>query len=74
MEKNNTNSIILHKEGIFWSDYEKSAYLFIIHIKEFKTTKKRFNNINSDVVYLGFPANSLDNLLQIDENYEIIKN
>ena len=51
--------ITLHKEGLFWRAYEHSAYLFVKQIKEYNLTKKFYKNVNQEVVYLGFPQNSL---------------
>jgi len=52
-EAENTSSIILHKEGLFWRAYEKSAFLFIRHIKEYQITKKYYKNVKAEIVYLG---------------------
>ena len=71
LEKSNFNTIILQKEGIFYRAYEKSAYLFTLYIKEYQLTKKFYKNVNSEVVYLGFPTNSLDNILKIVSNHAI---
>ncbi len=64
IEQKNTNSIFLHKEGLFWRAYERSAYLFTLHIKVYQITKKFYKNVNSEVVYLGFHSNSLEQILE----------
>ena len=53
LERENT-SIILHKEGLFIRVYERSAYLFVNHIKAYNTTKKFYKNVNQEVAYLGY--------------------
>ncbi len=68
LENKNTNSIILHKEGLFWRAYEKSAFLFMLHIKEYKVIKKYYKNVKSEVTHLGFPHSSLPGILQIAEH------
>ncbi|MEA3452096.1 MAG: hypothetical protein U9Q83_09375 [Bacteroidota bacterium] len=73
LEKNNTNNIILHKEGIFWRAYEKSAYLFTLYIKEYQITKKFYKNVNTEVVYLGFPKIALEQILELAKDKEIQK-
>ncbi len=65
LEKSNFNTIILHKEGMFYRAYEKSAYLFTLYIKAYKVVKKFYKNVNTEVVYLGFPTNCLENILKI---------
>ena len=70
-EQANTNSIFLHKEGIFWRAYEKSAYLFSLYIKAYQITKKYYKNVGSEVVYLGFPDSSLNNILKITDKHTV---
>lgn len=57
--------IILHKEGLFIRVYERSAYLFVKHIKAYNLTKKFYKNVKQDVVYLGFPHNSISKIEDI---------
>ena len=64
LEQNNT-SVILHKEGLFWRVYEHSAYLFAKYIKEYNLTKKFYKNVKQEVVYLGFPQNSVSKIENI---------
>ncbi len=61
LEKENTN-IILHKEGLFIRVYERSAYLFVKHIKTYNLTKKFYKNVKQEVVYLGFPQSSFSKI------------
>jgi len=72
LEKDNTG-IILHKEGLFWRAYEISAYLFVKNIKQYSVKKKYYKNVNKEIVYLGFPQISLNNVLQIIESKNIEK-
>ncbi|MEA3316717.1 MAG: hypothetical protein U9R54_02045 [Bacteroidota bacterium] len=65
LEQKNDGTIILHKEGLFWKAYEKSAYLFVNFVKSYSVKKKYYKNINYELVYIGFPANSLDNIMQL---------
>ena len=64
LEQENTQ-IILHKEGMFWRAYEHSAFLFVKHIKEYSLTKKFYKNVKQEVVYLGFPKNSISKIENI---------
>ena len=73
LEKSNFNTIILHKEGMFYRAYEKSAHLFTLYIKEYKVVKKFYKNVNSEVVYLGFPINNLGIILKIANKHTVSK-
>ena len=80
LEQENSD-IILHKEGLFIRVYERSAYLFTKHIKEYNLTKKFYKNVKKEVVYLGFPQSSFskieaickENNLTVKEAYNQIK-
>jgi len=61
LEQKNTQ-IILHKEGLFIRVYERSAYLFVKHIKAYNLTKKFYKNVKQEVVYLGFPQSSFSKI------------
>lgn len=60
-EKQN-NEIILHREGIFYIAYEHSAWLFTVAIHNFKVKKQYIKCVAQDVVSIGFPMTSLENL------------
>ena len=61
LEQGNTQ-IILHKEGLFIRVYERSAYLFVKHIKAYSITKKFYKNVKQELVYLGFPQSSFSKI------------
>lgn len=54
-EQQNFDKIILHKEGLFWIAYERSAYRVFHDIKRFKPNKKYIKIVGAEVVSLGFP-------------------
>ena len=68
VENANAGSINLFKEGIFWRVYQKSAYLFTKHIKDLKAIKKFYKNVNSEVVYAGFPDTILPRIEMMAES------
>ncbi len=35
-EAKNTGSIIMHREGLFWRLYERSAVMFTLHLKQYR--------------------------------------
>jgi hypothetical protein len=61
-EKENRNRIYLYKEGSFWKAYERSAYLFVGHVREYQTKKRYIKNINMEVVSTGFPDSALSRI------------
>ena len=72
LEQKNTQ-IILHKEGLFIRVYERSAYLFVKHIKAYNLTKKFYKNVKQEVVYLGFPKGSFSKIEAICKEQGLIK-
>ena len=72
LEQENSD-IILHKEGLFIRVYERSAYLFVKHIKAYNLTKKFYKNVKKEVVYLGFPQSSFSKIEAIckEKNFKI---
>ncbi len=55
--------VFLHMEGMFWKAYEQSAMRFVKEIKAYKLLKKHIKAIKKDVVSLGFPSGSLEDIL-----------
>src|ERR1039458_8806409 len=68
IEKTNFESIHLFKEGIFWRGYEKSAWRFVKKIKQYRVLKKYVKGVKQDIVYLGFPENILEEILEMAGN------
>ena len=64
-ECRNTNSIHLLKDGLFWRAWERSAFRFTAVIKPYRLTKKFIKRVNCEVVYCGFPSNSLKEVLAL---------
>jgi len=79
-EQENTQ-IVLHKEGLFYRVYERSAFLFVKYIKEYQVIKKYYKIVKQEVAYLGFPQSSFSKIelvckeqsLQIKEDSKQIK-
>lgn len=77
LERENLNTIILLREGIFWKAYEKSAYAFHHQIQPYKLSKKYVPSVNGELVSLGFPTGATDNILSgrkvlLTEDYKMI--
>lgn len=58
---NARETIILHKEGVFWVAYEQGAFYFV-QAKGYKAIKKYVKAVGGDVVSAGFPASSLEKM------------
>ncbi len=58
-------NIFLHNEGLFWRSYEYSAFAFIKSIKQYNAKKKFIKIVNSDIVFIGFPATTLHTILDL---------
>ena len=63
IEKANTGSINLFKEGVCWRVYEKSALRFVKNIKEYRVLRKYVKAIKQDITYLAFPESVLPEIL-----------
>lgn len=73
VESNNADRIHLFREGLFLKAHQRSAFLFLRNVKDYKVLKKHYKATGTDVVLLGFPSTLLSNLVdsekveQIDE-------
>lgn len=56
------NTVILHREGVFYIAYEHSAWLFSVAVHTFKVKKQYVKCVTGEVVSIGFPMNSLEKL------------
>ncbi len=63
-EKDNSNIVLLHKEGLFWRAYERSAFLFVKYIKEYQVIK------NSS---FGFHNTKIINMLRSEKLAKLSK-
>ena len=62
-EAKTNHSVRLFREGsLFFRAYERSAYLFVHHVRMYEIHHKYFKVCNIDVVWLGFPQKSLPSL------------
>lgn len=59
LESGNTDRIYLHKEGMFWIAYERSAYRFVKTIRPYRVTKRHIGSVGQQMVSLGFPDSAL---------------
>lgn len=70
IESSNVGTIHFYREGVFFKAYERSAYLFVTHVKPFMVKKQFVKSVNQEVVSIGFPTNSLRNYFAADKIQE----
>lgn len=58
-EQANADTIVLHKERLFWIAYERSAYLFHTHVRPYRAQRKFIKKLGLEMVSLGFPDSVL---------------
>lgn len=63
--------IRLYPDGTFFRAYEWSAWLCVRYIRQLKVTRRTLKNVDTDIVFVGFPKNSLDKYIL--ENTEVIQ-
>lgn len=68
-DRANTDTVHLYREGIFLKAYNRSAFLFQKHFRNFRAVKKYFKSVGEDVVMLGFPSSNLPSVFP-DGNYQ----
>ena len=67
LEQENQSSIYFYREGVFYKAYEQSAYLFVKYVRPFQVKKRHVKSVKQDVVFVGFPTNSLPNYFSADK-------
>lgn len=56
-EADNTDRIILYREGLFWKAYERSAFALCSQVRPLKPTRKVLKSLNGgDLISVGFPS------------------
>lgn len=63
-ERQDEPLILLYMEGMFWKAYEQSAMRFTKEVKAYKLLKRFVKTVNSNVVSMGFPDGSLEDVLK----------
>lgn len=52
--------IRLWTDGSFYRAYEWSAWLCTRYVRQFKVTRRHIKNIDTDILFIGFPQSSLE--------------
>ncbi len=53
----------MHREGLFWRVYERSAFMFTLHLKQYSATKKYFKTVGREIAFIGFPHQALNQII-----------
>lgn len=56
--------VFLYMEGMFWKAYEQSAMRFTKEVKAYRLQKRFVKTVNSEIVSMGFPNGSLQDVLK----------
>jgi hypothetical protein len=59
VEESGENRINLVRDRLFWQAWNRSAFLFVAHIKSYHVHKRFVQKVNQDVAWLGFPSSAL---------------
>ena len=63
-EAENTDRIILYREGLFWKAYERSAFAVCTQIRPFKPTKRSLKTLDGgELISIGFPSSTEERVL-----------
>lgn len=63
-ERQDEPLILLYMEGMFWKAYEQSAMRFTKEVKAYKLLKRFVKTVSREIVSMGFPDGSLEDVLK----------
>jgi len=65
IEESADNRINLVRDRLFWQAWNRSAFLFVTHIKKYQVHKRFVQKVAQEVAWLGFPKTAL---VEIEKN------
>ncbi|MDR3001556.1 MAG: hypothetical protein LBU89_09855 [Fibromonadaceae bacterium] len=65
IEESSENRINLVRDRLFWQAWNRSAFLFISHIKKYQVHKRFIHKVSQEVAWLGFPKSVLAEIEKI---------
>jgi hypothetical protein len=65
VEESGDNCINLVRDRLFWQAWNKSAFLFATHIKNYQVHKRFVKKVSQEVAWLGFPSSALSGIKNI---------
>lgn len=71
-EAENTDRIVIYREGLFWKAYERSAFAVCSQIRPFKPTKRSLKTLGGgELISIGFLTRTEDTVLEGLERLEV---
>jgi hypothetical protein len=67
VEESGENRINLVRDRLFWQAWNRSAFLFAMHIKQYQVHKRFVQKVSQEVAWLGFPSSALPAIQKIAE-------
>jgi hypothetical protein len=67
VEESGENRINLVRDRLFWQAWNRSAFLFATHIKQYHVHKRFVQKVSQDVAWLGFPSSALPAIQKLAE-------
>jgi len=65
IEESGENRINLVRDRLFWQAWNKSAFLFVSHIKKYQVHKRFVQKVSQEVAWLGFPKTAMDTIEKV---------
>jgi len=59
--------INLVRDKLFWQAWNKSAFLFVMHIKDYQVQKRFIKKVSQEAAWIGFPSSALNTIRQTAE-------
>jgi hypothetical protein len=59
IEESGDSRINLVRDRLFWQAWNRSAFLFAVHIKSYHVHKRFVQKVSQEVAWLGFPSSAL---------------
>ena len=65
IEESAENRINLVRDRLFWQAWNRSAFLFVVHIRKYQVHKRFVQKVSQEVAWLGFPKTALADIERI---------
>jgi len=65
IEESSENRINLVRDRIFWQAWNRSAFLFVSHIRKYQVHRRFVQKVSQEVAWLGFPKTALADIEKI---------
>ena len=65
IEESSENRINLVRDRLFWQAWNRSAFLFVTHLRKYQVHKRFVQKVSQEVAWLGFPKTALAGIEKI---------